>query len=175
MVLFGASSANVSWQGINPPGAGGNPPSLLVYPATTLAVLAPLAPESCRFSPLGSVSRPGFAGSSGLGRKRRLNLSLFWSAAADSLIGVLAGSGRAAGDEWLWRRAGQRCPGGPCRRGKLDSRDAARPAGSLCHEALSDYRTLWQPEPPLELLLSEPILNRSPEVNTDPTHRPSCA
>lgn len=33
-------------------------------------------------------------------------------------------------------------------------------------------RTLWQPEPPpLELLLSEPILNRSPEVNTDPTHR----
>lgn len=35
MALFVASLANVSWQGINPPGAGGDP---LDYPATTFAV-----------------------------------------------------------------------------------------------------------------------------------------
>lgn len=34
MALFVASLANVSWQGINPPGAGGDP---LDYPATTFA------------------------------------------------------------------------------------------------------------------------------------------
>lgn len=42
MALFGASLANVSWQGINPPGAGGDP---LVYPATTLAALAAWPPS----------------------------------------------------------------------------------------------------------------------------------
>lgn len=42
MVLFVASLANVSWQGINPPGPGGDP---LLYPATTLADLAALPPS----------------------------------------------------------------------------------------------------------------------------------
>lgn len=53
MALFVASLANVSWQGINPPGAGGDP---LVYPATTLAALAawppsPVALPGARVSP----------------------------------------------------------------------------------------------------------------------------
>lgn len=42
MALFAASGANVSRQGINPPGAGGD---LLVYPATTLAALAARPPS----------------------------------------------------------------------------------------------------------------------------------
>lgn len=45
MMPFVASLANASWQGINPPGAGGDP---LVYPATTLAALAAWPPESRR-------------------------------------------------------------------------------------------------------------------------------
>lgn len=49
MALFVASLANVSWQGINPPGAGGDP---RVYPATTLAALVAWPPESRR-SPRG--------------------------------------------------------------------------------------------------------------------------
>lgn len=55
MALLVASSANVSWQGINPPGAGGDP---LDYPATTVAapvaVWSPAAvdlPEARRLSP----------------------------------------------------------------------------------------------------------------------------
>lgn len=55
MVLFVTSLANVSWQGINPPGAGGNP---LVYPATTLATLADWPPESCCSFPAGPASLP---------------------------------------------------------------------------------------------------------------------
>lgn len=42
MVLLEASLANVSWQGINPPEAGGNP---LVYVATTLATRAAWSPS----------------------------------------------------------------------------------------------------------------------------------
>lgn len=42
MALFVASLANVSWQGINPPGSGGDP---LVYPATTLAGLVAWPPS----------------------------------------------------------------------------------------------------------------------------------
>lgn len=55
MALFVASLANVSWQGINPPGAGGDP---LDYPATTFAVPvlvwspAPVGPPEARVSPL---------------------------------------------------------------------------------------------------------------------------
>lgn len=52
-LLFVASLANVSWQGINPPGAGGDP---LVYPATTLAALAAWIPESRRSPPGARVS-----------------------------------------------------------------------------------------------------------------------
>lgn len=69
MVLFVASLANVSWQGINPPGAGGNP---LVYPATTLATLADWSPESCCSFPTGPASLP-VDGSRPVKRKRRLN------------------------------------------------------------------------------------------------------
>lgn len=50
MLLLGASGANVSWQGINPPGAGGYP---LAVPDTTLA--GRLAPDSGRSLP-GPVS-----------------------------------------------------------------------------------------------------------------------
>lgn len=53
---------------------------------------------------------------------------------------------------------------------RLDWWDAAGQPGNLCHEALYGYGASCQPEPPLELLLSERSLNRSPEVNTDPTH-----
>lgn len=58
-LLSEASLANVSWQGINPPGAGGDPP--LVYPATTLAALAAWNPESRRSPPPpgARVSSPG--------------------------------------------------------------------------------------------------------------------
>lgn len=48
MALFVAILANVSWQGINPPGAGGDP---LAYPATTLAALVAWPPSA--------VSLPG--------------------------------------------------------------------------------------------------------------------
>lgn len=55
MVLFVASLANVSWQGINPPGAGGNP---LVYPATTLATLADWPPRVLLLFPHGARVSP---------------------------------------------------------------------------------------------------------------------
>lgn len=53
---------------------------------------------------------------------------------------------------------------------KLVCCDAADQPGNLSHEALYGYRASWPPEPSLELLLFERSLNRSPEVNTDPTH-----
>lgn len=53
MALFVASLANVSWQGINPPGAGGDP---LLYPATTLAALAAWPPRVPSLSPGARVS-----------------------------------------------------------------------------------------------------------------------
>lgn len=58
MALLVASLANVSRQGINPPGAGGD---LLVYPATTFAALVAVwSPDSRRSSrgPRVSLSCP---------------------------------------------------------------------------------------------------------------------
>lgn len=52
MALF---AANVSWQGINPPGAGGDP---LVYPATTLAALVACTPHPTP-PPRSAVGLPG--------------------------------------------------------------------------------------------------------------------
>ncbi|CAB1431529.1 unnamed protein product [Pleuronectes platessa] len=53
MVLCADSGANVSRQGINPAGAGGEP---RVYPATTLAALAAWTPPESRRCPPGPVS-----------------------------------------------------------------------------------------------------------------------
>lgn len=55
MALSAASRANVSRQGINPPGAGGDP---LVYPDTTRADLAAWTPPPPR-SPVALPPAPG--------------------------------------------------------------------------------------------------------------------
>lgn len=57
--------------------------------------------------------------------------------------------------------------------------DATDQPGNLRHEALCGHRASRAPEPPVELLLLllllyERSLNRSPEVNTDPTHSVLC-
>lgn len=72
---------------------------------------------------------------------------------------------------WWWRRSEARLSA---------SDDATDQPGNLRHEALYGHRaSRAPPEPPVELLLLllllyERSLNRSPEVNTDPTHSALC-
>lgn len=101
-----------------------------------------------------------------------------------SQISLLAGDGRApSGDCEHDRDSGGGCTrsrrgGGGAEVGLVCSDDATDQPGNLRHEALYGHRASRAPEPPVELLLLlllyERSLNRSPEVNTDPTHSVLC-